>query len=118
MTPLRQRFLDDLRLRNYAPRTIESYVAAVAHFARHFGRSPDQLGPKELRAFQLHLLQQRVSWSRFNQTVCALRLFYRLTLGQPDAVEQLPYGKRPRTLPVVLSPQEVLQFLEAASPGR
>ena len=118
MTPLRQRFLDDLRLRNYAARTIESYVAAVAQFARHFGRSPDQLGPQELRAFQLHLLQQRVSWSRFNLTVCALRLFYRLTLGQPDVVEHLPYGKKPRTLPTVLSPQEVLQFLEATTPGR
>jgi len=118
MTPLRQRFVDDLRLRNYATRTIQSYVAAVAYLARHFHRSPDQLGAEELRAFQLHLLQQRVSWSRFNQTVCALRLFYRLTLGRSELVEHLPFGKRPRTLPVVLSPQEVLQFLEAATPGR
>jgi integrase/recombinase XerD len=118
MTPLRQRFIDDLRLRNYAPRTIQSYVAGVARFARHFGRPPDQLGAEEMRAFQLHLLQQRVSWSLFNQTVCALRLFYQVTLGRPEPVEQLPYGKRPRTLPVVLSPQEVLQFLEATAPGR
>ena len=118
MTPLRQRFLDDLRLRNYAERTIDVYVAAIARFARHFGRSPDQLGADELRAFQLHLLQQRVSWSQFNQIVCALRLFYRLTLGRPEPVEQLPYGKRPKKLPVVLSPDEVLRLLEAAPEGR
>ena len=63
MTPLRQRFIDDLRLRNYSPRTIEAYVAGVARFAKHFGRSPDLLGPEEVRAFQLHLLEQQVSWS-------------------------------------------------------
>jgi integrase/recombinase XerD len=114
MTPLRQRFLDDLHLRNYAARTIEAYVSAVARFARHFRRSPDQLGPEEIRAFQLHLLQKQASWSQFNQVVCALRLFYAVTLGQPNVVEQIPYGKRPRTLPSVLSPEEVLRLIEAA----
>jgi site-specific recombinase XerD len=118
MTPLRQRLLDDLRLRNYAQRTIEAYVSGVARFARHFGRSPDQLGPDEIRAYQLHLLERKVSWSQFNQIVCSLRFFFNVTLGRPELVEHLPYGKRPRTLPVVLSPDEVLRLLEAAQPGR
>ena len=118
MTPLRQRFVDDLRLRHYAPRTIEAYVAGVARFAKHFGRSPDLLGPEEVRTFQLHLLSLRVSWSLFNQTVCALRLFYGTTLGRPEQVPLIPFGKRPRRLPCVLSPEEVVELLEAARPGR
>jgi hypothetical protein len=68
MTPLRQRFIDDLRLRNYSPRTIETYVLRVAQFAKHFGRSPELLGPKELRRYQEHLVGRQVSWSTFNQT--------------------------------------------------
>lgn len=118
MTPLRQRFVDDLRLRNYSPRTIEIYVAHVARFAKHFGRSPELLGPDEMRAFQLHLLERKVSWSQFNQTVCALRFFYGKTLGRTELVPMLPFGKRAKTLACVLSPEEVAQLLEAARPGR
>jgi len=118
MTPLRQRFVDDLRLRNYAPRTIKSYVAGVVRLARYYGRSPDRLGAEEIRAFQLDLLRRRVSWSLFNQTVCALRVFFGVTLNRPDVVTMIPYGKRPRTVPVVLSPEETLRFLEAVRPGR
>jgi site-specific recombinase XerD len=113
MTPLRQRFSDDLRLRNYAPRTVSTYVAAVARFARHFGRSPERLGPEEVRTYQLHLLQQGASWSRFNQVVCALRFLYRITLGRPDVVTMISCGKRPKTLPAVLSRAEVLRLLAA-----
>lgn len=118
MTPLRQRLVDDLRLRNYSPRTIEIYVAHVARFARHFGRSPELLGPEEMRAFQLHLLAKKVSWSQFNQTVCALRFFYGKTLGRSEQVPMLAFGKRPKTLACVLSPEEVAQLLDAARPGR
>jgi len=118
MTPLRQRFVDDLRLRNYAARTIEAYVGGVARFARHFGRSPDLLGPEEIRSFQLHLLEQKVSWSQFNQTVCALRFLYGTTLGRSEQVPLIPFGKRPKPLPCVLSPEEVALLFEAARPGR
>lgn len=118
MTPLRQRFIDDLRLRNYARRTIDTYVSRVACFAKHFGRSPELLGPDEVRAFQLHLLERRVSWSSFNQAVCALRFLYGTTLGRPEQLPFIPYGKRPKTLPTVLSADEVLRLINAAPAGR
>ncbi len=119
MTPLRQRFLDDLRLRNYSPRTAQTYLAALLRFTRHFGRSPADLGPEQVRAYQLHLLHsERASWSRFNQAVSALRFLYRVTLGRPEVVTMIPYGKRPKTLPSVLSRPEVLRLFEALPPGR
>jgi integrase/recombinase XerD len=118
MTPLRQRFIDDLRLRNFSPKTVKAYVAGVLRFARHYGRSPAHLGSEEIRSFQIHLLQQQASWSRYNQTVCALRFLYGVTLGRPDVVQTIPYGKRPKTVPSVLSPEEVTRLIEAARPGR
>jgi site-specific recombinase XerD len=118
MTPLRQRLLDDLRLRNYAPRTLETYVGAVAQFARHFGKSPALLGPAEVRDYQLHLLRIHASWSRFNQVVCALRFLYRVTLGRPNVVPMIPYGKRPQTVPAVLSRAEVQRLLAALPDNR
>jgi integrase/recombinase XerD len=117
MTPLRQRFLDDLRLRNYSPRTLETYVSCVARFAQHFGRSPDQLGSEEIRSYQLHLLEQGASWCRFNQTVSALRFLYRTTLGRTEDMPVIPYGKKPKRLPCVLSPEEVLRLLNTTPPG-
>jgi site-specific recombinase XerD len=112
MTPLRQRFIHDLQLRNYSPRTVQTYLHHVIRFARHFGRSPERLGPEEVRQYQLHLLHERhASWSVFNQAVCALRFLYRVTLRAPFAVAMIPYGKRPRTLPAVLSRAEVTQLL-------
>jgi len=118
MTALRQRFIDDLRLRNYAARTIETYVGRIVCFAKHFGRSPDLLGPEEVRAFQLYLLQQRVSWSSFNQAVCALRFLYGTTLGRPEQLPLIPYGKRPKVLPSVLASEEVLRLIGAAETAR
>lgn len=119
MSPLRQRLVDDLRLRNYSPRTIEAYVAAVAKLAKHFGRPPDQLSLEDLRAFQLHMLdQEKASWSRFNVVVSGLRFFFKITLGRAEAIQQLPYGKRPKTLPVVLSREEVARLLAAVTDER
>jgi integrase/recombinase XerD len=118
MTPLRQRFIDDLRLRNYAPRTIETYVGRIVAFAKHFGRSPELLGPEDVRAFQLHLLERHVSWSSFNQAVCALRFLYGTTLGRPEQLPLIPYGKRPKALRSVLAPQEVLRLIDAARTPR
>jgi integrase/recombinase XerD len=116
MSPLRQRMIEDLTIRNLAPATRESYVNAVAKFSRYFGRSPDRLGADEVRAYQVHLTSQRVAWSSLNQTVCALRFFYEVTLKRRDVVELIAYARTPRRLPVVLSLDEVVCFLEAV-PG-
>jgi len=118
MTPLRQRLLDDLRLRNYSPRTIEASVAAVAKIARHFRLPPDQLSPEQIRQFQVHLIDQRVSFSQLNQVTAGLRFFYAVTLGRPDVVHKIAYGKRPKKLPVVLAPDEVTRLFDAARSGR
>jgi integrase/recombinase XerD len=114
MTPLRQRMIEELQLRNYSPKTVSAYVAAVAHFARHFGRSPDQLTGEEIRLWQLHLRDVRgVSWSGFNIAMCALRFFYREVLRRDDLVPRLTFMRRERPLPVVPSADEVCRFLEA-----
>ena len=116
MTPLRRRMIEDLRLRNRAPRTIQTYVDRVADFARHFGTSPEHLGPEQIRAYLLHLVQQRrVSWSYFNQARSALRFLYRVTLGRPWVDDRVVCAKVPRKLPVVLSPDEVAQFFAAVA---
>jgi integrase/recombinase XerD len=118
MTPLRQRLIDDLRIRNYSPRTIEAYVAAVVKLTRHAGRAPDQLGPEDLRAFQLHLRQHGVPWNTFNQIVCGLRFFYGTTLGRADVVPLIPYSRRAQRLPSVLSREEVQRLFDALPAGR
>jgi integrase/recombinase XerD len=114
MTTLRQRMTDDLRLRNRSARTIKTYIACVAHFARHFQKSPELLGPEEIRQYQVYLVNERhVSWSYFNQAVCALRFLYRHTLSRDWSVTHIPFPRQPRKLPVVLSQAEVQRFLEA-----
>ena len=113
MTPLRKRMIDDLRIRNRSPHTVDVYVRLVARFAAFYGRSPDELGPEEVRAYQVHLLDRGTSWSLFNQTVAALRFFYRVTLQRDWRLENLPFGKRPKRLPCVLSQEEVVRFLSA-----
>jgi integrase/recombinase XerD len=111
MTPLRQRFIEDMQLRNFSPGTIESYVRNVAQFAKHFRRSPEHLTAEHARQYQLHLLGKKLSWSAFNLSVCALRFLYGTTLGRKDFVQRLPYGRKPKTIPAVLSRDEVLKFL-------
>jgi len=118
MTPLRQRLIQDMQLRNLAPETIRGYVYYVARFAKFFKRSPEQLTPEHARRYQLHLLEKKVSWSTFNQSVCALRFFYGTTLGRKDYVKRLPFGKKPKRVPVVLSREEVLKFLQCILPRK
>ncbi len=119
MTPLRQRLIEKLRLKNYSVRTQQAYVAAVAHFARHFGRSPDQLGAAEIHQWQLHLRDVRqCSWSGYNIAMCGLRFFYREVLEREELIPRLAYMRREKTLPVVPSPEEVRRFLDAVEDDR
>jgi site-specific recombinase XerD len=114
MTPLRQKMIQDLRIRNYSPKTIDSYVSRVAAFAKYFGKSPELLGPSHIRQYQVHLLEEvGASWPVFNQTVCALRFLYKKTLGKSWLIEHLPFPKQPKKLPVVLSTKEVGRVLGA-----
>ena len=77
LTPLRQRMLDDLQIRNDSPHTVDAYLRSVAQFAKHFHTAPDRLDAEHVRTYQLHLLHQQASKSIFIQTVCALRFFLR-----------------------------------------
>jgi integrase/recombinase XerD len=114
MTLLRRRMIDDMGLRNLAPKTIEVYTQRVAAFARHFKRSPEALGPDEVRAYLLHLVQERhVSWSYYNQTVAALRFLYEVTLERQGVMQRIRCPKVPKKLPVVLSQDEVTRVLSA-----
>src|SRR6476660_5891049 len=107
MTTLRQRMIDDLKVRNRSLRTIQSYIAHVANFARHFGKSPELLGPEEIRQYQVYLVNERhVSSSYLTQTVCALRFLYCVTLQRDWAITRIPHPKQPRRLPIVLSQTE------------
>ena len=113
MTPLRQRMIDDMAIRNIAPCTQQNYLSIVARFAKHFGRSPDELGPEDVRAYQLHLIDQGAASGTLATVVTALRFVYGVTLGQDWAVEQIPHPLREKTLPVVLSLDEVARLLAA-----
>lgn len=112
-TPLRQRMIDDLRIRNYSPRTVETYIGHVVRFARFHHRPPDQLGPEAVREYQLHMVDSGASWTLYKQAVCALKFFYRVTAHVGWPVDEIPYGHKHRSLPVVLSQDEVVALIEA-----
>lgn len=114
MTPLRQRMLEDLQIRNYSPSTVRCYVRSVADFAKHFKRSPDQLGSEEIRSWQLYLLRDKgVKISSYIQSVCGLRFFYTNTLHRKVEIERIPLPRYEKKLPVILSKEEVKALLEA-----
>jgi integrase/recombinase XerD len=114
MTVLRQRMLEDLRIRNYAPRTVEAYIHWVAEFAKHFHKPPDQLGPEEIRRWQLYLIEQKqIKQATYIQAVCALRFFYGNTLNRKIEMDRIPLPKYEHKLPVILSKEEVKALLEA-----
>jgi integrase/recombinase XerD len=114
MTALRRRMLSDLEVRNYSPSTRRIYVSHVARFARHFGRSPSELGSEEARAYVSHLVEEKkISLSYYNQVVSALRFLYRVTLDRPEMIGRLPRPRREKRLPTVLSRDEVVRLLHA-----
>jgi len=115
MTPLRERMIADMRMRNYSPHSIDAYIRGVAQFAKHFQTSPDKLGPEEVRQYLLHLIQEeKSSWSRYNITLCALRFLYHTTLQRPALLEGIRFPKEEKRLPVVLSREEICRLLKAS----
>ena len=115
MTSLRQRMLEDMQVRRLSPFTQRTYVETVARFARYFDRSPDRLGPAQIRAYQVYLAtERRLATSSLLVAVAALRFLYRVTLQKRWSFDDvIPAPKKPQSLLVVLSPQEVVQFLDA-----
>ena len=102
MTLLRQRMIEDMQVRNLAPHTQATYVLHISLFARHFRKSPQLLGPPEIRAYLLHLVQERhVSWSYYNQTVAALRFLYNVTLGRGDLPPRTAVATMPLRFPLL-----------------
>jgi integrase/recombinase XerD len=115
MSPLRRRMIEDMTIRNLSPATQQSYLYAVSKFSRYFGHSPDRLDVEDVRAYLVHLASKGFAWTSLNQTVCALRFFYGVTLGQTTIPERIPFAREPRKLPTVLSADEVVRFLEAVA---
>jgi integrase/recombinase XerD len=116
LSPLRRRMIEDMTIRKFAPKTQSSYIRAVRNFTVFLGRSPDQASVEDLRRYQLHLASSGVATPSLNATVTALRFFFAVTLGHREVTERMPFVREPRKLPVILSPEEVARFLEAA-PG-
>ena len=113
MTSLRLRMLEDMQIRNLAVNTQESYVQQVSLFARYFNQSPEQLGPEQIRAYQVYLTNERkLATGSILIAISALRFLYKVTLKKDwTFADIIPAPKKPQTLPVVLSPEEVVQFL-------
>jgi len=113
MTPLRQRMTEDMQVRNLSPDTQTSYTQQVSRFARYFHRSPEQLGPEEIRAYQVYLTnEKKLAPGSILIAVAALRFLYKVSLQKDWVFEDIiPAPKKPQTLPIVLSPEEVLHFL-------
>ena len=115
ISPLRQRMIDDMRLRKFSAKTQTDYLRAVKRFAEHLGHSPHRASAEDLRAYQLHLVSSGITGPTLNATIAALRFFFAVTLGRSEATERMSLVREPRTLPVVLSEGEVARLLQAAS---
>jgi site-specific recombinase XerD len=116
ISPLRQRMIDDMTIRQFGERTRRDYIRQVRAFTAFLGRSPDQAEPEDLRRYQLHLASCGASYARMNLASTALRFFFHVTLGRPGAGDRLARIAAPERLPVVLSPEEVALLL-AHAPG-
>jgi site-specific recombinase XerD len=106
--------IDDMSLRSMAPLTQAAYVRAVKNFSKHFGRSPDRLTFEDVRQYQLSLVERGLGPQAINQVMCALRFFYKTTMGIKDAPDHIALARRSDPLPAILSREEVGRFLQAA----
>jgi len=116
MTPLRQRMIEDMQIRNLADNTQQTYLLQITCFAKHFNQSPEELGPDDIRAYQLHLVNiKKLAPSSICISVAALRFLYKVTLKQDWTFDEITPPKKPQTLPVILSPEEVSHFLSCVT---
>jgi site-specific recombinase XerD len=116
MTALRQRMIEDMRLRNLSRHTVDAYVLAVKQFANHFKRSPEQSTSQDVRQYLLYLVQEKhASWSRYNIARCALQFLYQVTLGRDEHFAKLPCARDRRRLPTVLSTDELRRLFEVVA---
>jgi integrase/recombinase XerD len=114
MTPLRQRMLHDMQIRNFAETTQQTYLLQVSSFARHFHRSPELLGPEEIRAWLVYLREERkLAPGSLGPTIGALRFLYRVTLKRDWSDEDFPFPRKAVRLPVILSLEEITAFFES-----
>jgi integrase/recombinase XerD len=108
--------LEELQRRNYSQTTVNTYLKVVEDFARYFHRPPDELGKEQLRAYQVHLLQERKLGVRtVGLHTAALRFFFCKTLKRMYPVEEVPYPRAPRRLPIILTKEEVIRLIDSAS---
>jgi integrase/recombinase XerD len=114
ISPLRQRMIDDMRLRKLADKPQTHYLRAVRQFAAYLGRSPDTASTEDLRNYQLHLVDQGISPVSLNAAISGLKFFFDITLGRAELMARMQPVRVPRTLPVVLSPEEVSRLIAAA----
>ena len=114
ISPLRRRMIEDMTIRKFAQKTQHDYVRRVKEFASYHKRSPETAKPEDVRGFQMHLTTSGAGTPKINATVAALRFFFRATLDRPDLGRNLSTIHEPRKVPVILSPDEMARFLEAA----
>ena len=114
ISPLRQRMIDDMRMRKLADKTQSHYLRAVRQFSLFLGHSPDRATIEDLRRYQLHLVDQGISAISLNAAIIGLKFFFDVTLDHPQLMSKMQLVRIPRTLPVVLSREEVARLIEAA----
>jgi integrase/recombinase XerD len=115
-TPLRERMIEDMRIRGMGDKAQQAHIRAIKDFARFLKRSPDTATPDDLRAFQLHMTNAGITPPTFNARIVALRFFFGITCGREDMKRHMQFRRQPRKLPVVCSVEEVSDLLMAA-PG-
>jgi integrase/recombinase XerD len=115
VTHLRKLMLDELQRRNYAQNTVRAYIHAIADFAKYFHRSPDRLGPEHIREYQVHLFRDcKLSPGTIEGRTAALRFLFVKTLRRPYLPDHIPFPKRQRRMPTVLSQEEITRLIDSA----
>jgi integrase/recombinase XerD len=113
MTDLRKKMIRDLCIKGYSEITCKDYIRNVAYFAKHFNKSPDLFTLEEIYQYQEFLIKTRqISFSYFNQIVCAIKFLYKITLKKNWDIDLIPYKKKRRKPPVVLAKEEILALFE------